>query len=110
VAVLVQPGGNGATTAGPIARKIMDAWLLGKMPEPEVNPDVVAVQSSPSPVGREAEVRVRRGVDAEIAEAQSALRTGAVSSELVHLGSAVPSSALRAPSPAGRREAPAANP
>jgi penicillin-binding protein 2 len=108
VAVMVEHGGYGATTAGPIARKIMDAWLLGKMPEPEVNPDVVAVQSSPSPVGRG--VRVRRDVDAEVAEAQSALRTGAVSSELVHLGSAVPSSALRAPSPAGRREAPAANP
>ena len=41
VAVMVEHGGFGASTAGPIARKIMDAWLLGKMPEPEVNPDVV---------------------------------------------------------------------
>jgi penicillin-binding protein 2 len=30
VAVLVQGGGYGATTAAPIARKIMDAWLLPK--------------------------------------------------------------------------------
>ena len=34
VAVMVEHGGYGASTAGPIARKIMDAWLLGKMPEP----------------------------------------------------------------------------
>jgi penicillin-binding protein 2 len=44
VAVMVEHGGFGASTAGPIARKIMDAWLLGKMPEPEVNPDVIAAQ------------------------------------------------------------------
>jgi len=42
VAVMVEHGGFGASTAGPIARKIMDAWLLGKMPEPERNPEVVA--------------------------------------------------------------------
>jgi penicillin-binding protein 2 len=34
VAVMVEHGGFGASTAGPIARKILDAWLLGKMPEP----------------------------------------------------------------------------
>jgi penicillin-binding protein 2 len=34
VAVMVEHGGFGATSAGPIARKIMDAWLLGTMPEP----------------------------------------------------------------------------
>ena len=33
VAVTVEHGGFGASTAGPIARKIFDAWLLGKMPE-----------------------------------------------------------------------------
>ena len=33
VAVAVEHGGFGASTAGPIARKIFDAWLLGKMPE-----------------------------------------------------------------------------
>jgi penicillin-binding protein 2 len=35
VAVAVEHGGFGANTAGPIARKIMDAWILGKQPEPE---------------------------------------------------------------------------
>lgn len=34
VAVMVEHGGFGASTAGPIARKIIDAWLLGTMPEP----------------------------------------------------------------------------
>ena len=34
VAVAVEGGGYGASTAAPIARKILDAWLLGKMPEP----------------------------------------------------------------------------
>lgn len=34
VAVLVEHGGFGSTTAAPIARKIMDAWLLGTIPEP----------------------------------------------------------------------------
>jgi penicillin-binding protein 2 len=36
VAVAVEGGGYGASTAGPIARKIFDAWLLGKMPEVDV--------------------------------------------------------------------------
>jgi penicillin-binding protein 2 len=40
VAVMVEHGGFGASTAAPIARKIMDAWLLGKRPEPERNPEV----------------------------------------------------------------------
>lgn len=33
VAVVVEHGGYGASTAAPIARKIMDAWLLPKAPE-----------------------------------------------------------------------------
>ncbi len=33
VAVAVEGGGYGASTAGPIARKILDAWLLGKLPD-----------------------------------------------------------------------------
>ena len=33
VAVVVEHGGYGGTTAAPIARKIFDAWLLGKMPK-----------------------------------------------------------------------------
>jgi penicillin-binding protein 2 len=33
LAVVVEGGGYGASTAAPIARKMFDAWLLGKMPE-----------------------------------------------------------------------------
>jgi penicillin-binding protein 2 len=39
VAVVVEHGGYGGSTAAPIARKIFDAWLLGKMPEPEPGKD-----------------------------------------------------------------------
>jgi penicillin-binding protein 2 len=35
VAVVVEHGGYGGSTAAPIARKIFDAWLTGKMPEPD---------------------------------------------------------------------------
>ncbi|HJW46846.1 MAG TPA: penicillin-binding protein 2 [Lysobacter sp.] len=35
IAVVVEHGGFGGTAAAPIARKVFDAWLLGKMPEPE---------------------------------------------------------------------------
>jgi penicillin-binding protein 2 len=45
VAVMVEHGGFGASTAAPIARKIMDAWLLGTKPEPTVGSDVVATTS-----------------------------------------------------------------
>ncbi|HLM53146.1 MAG TPA: penicillin-binding protein 2, partial [Pseudoxanthomonas sp.] len=38
VAVMVEGGGYGGSTAAPIARKIFDAWLLGKMPESEQDP------------------------------------------------------------------------
>lgn len=34
IAVSVEHGGFGGTAAAPIARKVFDAWLLGKMPEP----------------------------------------------------------------------------
>lgn len=40
VAVSVEHGGFGGTTAGPIARKIFDAYLLGKMPEPPPTTEV----------------------------------------------------------------------
>jgi penicillin-binding protein 2 len=33
IAVVVEGGGYGASTAAPIARTMFDAWLLGKMPE-----------------------------------------------------------------------------
>ncbi|GAB1594690.1 penicillin-binding protein 2 [Lysobacter claricitrinus] len=35
IAVSVEHGGFGASSAAPIARKVFDAWLIGKMPEPE---------------------------------------------------------------------------
>jgi penicillin-binding protein 2 len=34
MAVLVENGGHGSTTAAPIARKVMDYYLLGKVPTP----------------------------------------------------------------------------
>lgn len=47
LAVSVEHGGFGGTTAAPIARKIFDAWLLGKMPEPD--PDAIPVAPSATP-------------------------------------------------------------
>ncbi|MEZ0469107.1 penicillin-binding protein 2 [Luteimonas salinilitoris] len=41
LAVTVEHGGYGGVTAAPIARKIFDAWLLGKMPELEEGEDAV---------------------------------------------------------------------
>lgn len=35
IAVSVEHGGFGGSAAAPIARKVFDAWLLGKMPVPE---------------------------------------------------------------------------
>ena len=50
VAVAVEHGGFGASTAGPIARKIFDAWLLGKMPEAPPSIAVpVAAGAAPAP-------------------------------------------------------------
>ena len=45
VAVAVEGGGYGSSTAAPIARKILDAWLLGKMPEPD--PKAIPVGAVP---------------------------------------------------------------
>ena len=61
VAVVVEHGGYGGTTAAPIARKIFDAWLLGTMPEPPPEPEkpeptadaMTAAASSASPGGAE---------------------------------------------------------
>ena len=33
IAVLVENGGHGGTAAGPIARAVMDYYLLGKLPK-----------------------------------------------------------------------------
>ena len=37
IAVAIEGGGYGADTAAPIARKVFDAWLLGKMPETDAH-------------------------------------------------------------------------
>ena len=34
ISVAIEGGGYGASSAAPVARKVLDAWLLGKMPEP----------------------------------------------------------------------------
>jgi len=47
LAVVVEGGGYGASTAAPIARKILDAWLLGKMPEPD--PAALAAELAANP-------------------------------------------------------------
>ncbi|HLD09700.1 MAG TPA: penicillin-binding transpeptidase domain-containing protein, partial [Methylophilaceae bacterium] len=36
LAVIVENGGHGGSVAGPIARKVMDYYLLGKMPVPVI--------------------------------------------------------------------------
>jgi penicillin-binding protein 2 len=41
VAVAIEGGGYGSSTAAPIARKILDAWVVGKMPE---TPDDARIQ------------------------------------------------------------------
>ena len=58
IAVAIEGGGYGASTAAPIARKVFDAWLLGKKPIPPaaeagvvspatVPPDFSNVRGSP---------------------------------------------------------------
>ncbi len=41
MAILVENGGHGGSIAGPIARAVMDYYLLGKVPPPPVPPAVV---------------------------------------------------------------------
>ena len=63
VAVAVEGGGYGAATAAPIARKVFDTWLLGKMPEapekPETETTALSPFLGPSPDGRGVGERVR---------------------------------------------------
>lgn len=66
VAVVVEGGGYGASTAAPIARTILDAWLLGKMPEEPKKPE----QSTASPNG--ATVANATNVPANAAQSASA--------------------------------------
>jgi len=127
VAISVEHGGFGGSSAAPIARKLFDAWLLGKMPEPvegvtrspqggvlmagrEPPP---AVQSSNAPV-----VAGTSGVANATGSSPSPTGSGVgvvpnmpasdavqnVSRKTSQSSSVPPSSALRAPSPEGRRE------
>ena len=55
LAVIVENGGHGGSAAGPIARKVMDYYLLGKLPpveiEPETNPkNPTATAPKPAPM------------------------------------------------------------
>jgi penicillin-binding protein 2 len=57
VAVMVENGGHGGSTAAPIARKVIDYWLLGKLPEalrPE-DADSVDPENEDSPPSEETE-------------------------------------------------------
>ena len=75
IAVAIEGGGFGADTAAPIARKVFDAWLLGKMPEGPGSEKPVAGGLSPSSIGRGVGERVRgeasAGVDVEPASPAS---------------------------------------
>lgn len=130
VAVVVEHGGYGGSTAAPIARKIFDAWLTGKMPEldPEstrqLPPGTLdGVPGSPSPLPAEATVegpspsgvsghaREPRARVPANAAAPSAVAGRRVGERVQRSGAtpsqaetAEPSSALQASSPAGRRE------
>ena len=60
LAVAVEAGGFGTSSAAPIARKIFDAWLLGKMPGADENaPDVIATEAE----GEHADANAVQGVD-----------------------------------------------
>ena len=54
LAVIVENGGHGGSTAGPIARKVMDYYLLGKIPAVETPIDTVKIANPPAIVGGEA--------------------------------------------------------
>jgi penicillin-binding protein 2 len=43
LAVIVENGGHGGSAAGPIARKVMDYYLLGKLPVEEISKDTQAL-------------------------------------------------------------------
>ncbi|MGC4028636.1 MAG: penicillin-binding protein 2 [Steroidobacteraceae bacterium] len=53
LAVLVENGGFGASAAAPIARKIMDAYLLPRLPKPAEAPaDATAQPAPPAPAAK----------------------------------------------------------
>lgn len=64
LAVIVENGGHGGSAAGPIARKVMDYYLLGKLPEVEL-PQQIAVKphESLAPVNSSANAPVEEHYD-----------------------------------------------
>ena len=48
LAVIVENGGHGGSAAGPIARKVMDYYILGKLPEVELPQEKVIVKPNES--------------------------------------------------------------
>jgi penicillin-binding protein 2 len=64
VAVLVQGGGYGSTTAAPIARKIMDAWLLPKAPPPPVENKNNSVPNTTVPITAQTAISDRASASA----------------------------------------------
>jgi len=49
LAVLVENGGFGAQSAAPIARMVLDYYLLGKLPEGAAREDAAAVEADAEP-------------------------------------------------------------
>lgn len=75
VAVVVEHGGFGGTAAAPIARKVFDAWLLGKVPESEEGVRRTpqgGVLMSPTTAGAEAPGTRGAGPEKERADAEAA--------------------------------------
>lgn len=55
IAVIVENGGHGGSAAGPIARKVMDYYLLGKEPAEEIAPKSDALPAT-APVEHNADI------------------------------------------------------
>ncbi len=84
IAVVVEGGGYGASTAAPIARTILDAWLLGKMPEepkkpePAETPATGATAATATPAGTTATTTTNTAASAAAPTPSSASKTPAV--------------------------------
>ena len=64
IAVVVEHGGYGGSAAAPIARKVFDAWLLGKMPEPDPAATAGRPAVEDSGTGNEADADADQPADA----------------------------------------------
>lgn len=54
LAIIVENGGHGGSVAGPIARKVMDYYLLGKSPAPKLAPESkISTEPTVTPVATE---------------------------------------------------------